>query len=105
MASAACAAENIVVSPSLFAVAVSSSNSSPVAPDMALTFAMPCSKSLNVLMVSATPRDTPANAAAPAMGFAISPKTFLKGAVTRSTAFSVTVQTFPAIFFPAFATF
>ena len=48
MASAACAAENIVVSPSLFAVADSSSNSSPVAPDMALTFAMPCSKSLNV---------------------------------------------------------
>ena len=71
---------------------------------MAFTFAIPCSKSLNVLMVSATPKETPANAAICVIGFAIRLTIFLKGAVTRSTAFSVTVQTFPAIFFPAFAT-
>ena len=103
IASAACAAENCVVSPSFFAVAVRSSKSFPVAPEMALTFAIPCSKSLNVLIVSATPREIPANAAACVIGLETSSQTFLKGADTRSTAFSVTVQTLPAIFFPAFA--
>ena len=104
IASAACAAENCVDSPSCFAVAVRSSNSFPVAPEMALTFAMPCSKSLKVFMVSATPRETPANAAAWVMGFVTRLKTFLNGAVTKSTALSVTVQTFPAIALPLSAT-
>ena len=101
IAPAACAAENMVVSPRCFAVAVNSANSAPVAPEIALTFAMPCSKLLNVLTVSATPSDTPAKAAACAIGFDSSPAILRKGAVTKSFALRVTVQTFPASFFPA----
>ena len=103
IAAAASLALNWVVSPSFFARFDKSSKSFPVAPEMAFTFAIPCSKSLKVFMVSASPRDRPANAAACVIGLDIRLQTFLNGAVTRSTALSVTVQTFPAIAFPFWA--
>ena len=103
-ASADSLAVNCVEAPISFAFAVNFSKSFPVAPLTACTCDIAASKSLNVLIVSATPTVTPANAAAEAIGLETSPQTFLKGAVTRSLAFIVTVHTLPAIFFPADAT-